>query len=64
MNVEDAIIAKKRKRTERMEANPTCHFEQGLRPKKGRTEDTKDQDGKKAGPSRSEEHTSELQSRP
>ena len=27
MNAEDVIIAKKRKRTERMEANPTCHFE-------------------------------------
>ena len=27
MNAEDAIIAKKRKRTERMEANPTCHSE-------------------------------------
>ena len=51
MNAEDAIIAKKRKITERMEANPTCHSEQGPRPKKGRMEDTKDQDGNKAGPS-------------
>ena len=58
MNVEDAIIAKKRKRTERMEANPTCHSEQGPRPKKGRMEDTKDQDGKKAGPSaRNQQYT-------
>ena len=58
MNAEDAIIAKKRKRTERMEANPTCHSEQGPRPKKGRMEDTKDQDGKKAGPSaRNQQYT-------
>ena len=35
MNAEDAIIAKKRKRVEKMEANPTCHSEQGPRPKKG-----------------------------
>ena len=32
MNVEDAIIAKKRKRAERIEANSTRHFEQGPRP--------------------------------
>ena len=51
MNVEDAIIAKKRKITERMEANPTCHSEQSPHPKKGRMEDKKDQDGKKADPS-------------
>ena len=42
MNAEDAIIAKKRKRAERMEANPVRHPEQGPRPKKGRTEDKKD----------------------
>ena len=35
MNAEDAIIAKKRKRAERMEANPARHSEQGLYPKKG-----------------------------
>ena len=46
MNAEDAIIAKKRKRAERMEAN--CHPEQGPRPKKGRTKDKKDWDNKKA----------------
>ena len=34
MNTEDAIIAKKRKRAERMEANPMRHSEQGPRPKK------------------------------
>ena len=50
MNVEDAIIAKKRKRAERMEANPMRHSEQGSRPKKGRMEDKKDRDGKRAGP--------------
>jgi len=27
MNAEDAIIAKKRKRAERMEADLSCHFE-------------------------------------
>ena len=42
MNAEDAIIAKKRKRAERMEAHPTRHSEQGPRPKKGRTKDKKD----------------------
>ena len=35
MNAEDAIITKKRKRAERMDGNPMCHFEQGPRPKKG-----------------------------
>ena len=42
MNAEDAIIAKKRKRSERIEANPNRHFKQGSRPKKGRTEEKKD----------------------
>ena len=42
MNVEDAIIAKKRRRAERMEANPMWNPEQGHHPKKGRTEDKKD----------------------
>nr|XP_023877100.1 uncharacterized protein LOC111989539 [Quercus suber] len=50
MNAEDAIIAKKGKRVEKIEANPTRHLEQGPRPKKGRMEDKKDRD-KKAGPS-------------
>ena len=31
MNAEDAIIAKKRKRAERMEANSMCHAKQGPR---------------------------------
>ena len=51
MNAEDAIIAKKRKRAERTEANPIHHPEQGPRLKKGRAEEKKDQDNKKAGPS-------------
>ena len=34
MNAEDAIIAKKRKRAKRMEANPARHSEQGPRPKR------------------------------
>ena len=50
MNAEDAIIAKKRKRAERVEANPVCSIDQGPRPKKGRAEDKKDQDNKKVGP--------------
>ena len=50
MNAEDAIIAKKRKRVERMEANPARHSEQGPRPKKGRMEDKKDRDSRKIGP--------------
>ena len=50
MNAEDTIIAKKRKRIKRMEANPARHPEQGPRPKKGRTEDKKDWDKRKTGP--------------
>ncbi|XP_030964699.1 uncharacterized protein LOC115985957 [Quercus lobata] len=58
-NAKDAIIAKKRKRAERMDANPTRHSKQVLRPKKGRTEDKKDRDGKRVGPSaRSQQYTS------
>ena len=58
MNVEDEIIAKKRKRAKRMEAHPTRHSEQGLRPKKGRTEDKKERDNRKTGPSgRSQNYT-------
>ena len=38
MNAEDAIIAKKRKRSERLEGNPSRQFEQGPHPKKGRME--------------------------
>ena len=51
MNAEDAIIAKKRKRSERMDPNPSRHPEQGTRPKKGRTDERRDRDSKKPGPS-------------
>ena len=58
MNAEDAIIAKKRKRSERMEGNPSRQSEQGPRPKKGRTEERKDRDTKKSGPSpRNQQYT-------
>ena len=58
MNAEDAIIAKKRKRSERIEANPNHHSEQGSRPKKGRTEERKDLDNKKPGSSaRNQQYT-------
>ena len=49
MNAEDAIIAKKRKRSKRVKANPSRHSEQGFRPKKGRTEERKNRDNKKPG---------------
>ena len=49
MNAKDAIIAKKRKRVERTEANSMCHVEQGPRPKKGWVDEKKDRDNKKAG---------------
>ena len=51
MNAEDAIIAKKRKRSERIERNPSRHSEQGPCPKKGWTEDRKERDNKKFDPS-------------
>ena len=51
MNAEDAIIAKKRKRSKRKEGNPSRHSEQGPCPKKGRTEDRKERDNKKSSPS-------------
>ena len=58
MNVEDAIIAKKRKRDERIEANSTRHTEQCPRSKKGRVEEKKDRDNKKASPSaRNQQYT-------
>ena len=58
MNAEDAIIAKKRKRAERMEAHPARHSEQGPRPKKGRMEDKKERDNRKTGPlGRSQNYT-------
>ena len=51
MNAKDTIIAKKRKRAERMEANPVRHSKQGPRLKKGQTKDKKDRDNRKMGSS-------------
>ena len=60
MNVEDAIIAKKRKRAERIEANSTRHTKQGPHSKKGRVEEKKDRDNKKAGPSTQNQQYTQL----
>ena len=49
MNVEDAIIAKKRKRAERMEAELLHHPEQGSRPKKAQMGEKMDRDNWKVG---------------
>ena len=58
MNTEDAIITKKRKRSEKVEANPSRHPKQGPRPKKGRMEERKDRDNKKPGSSaRNQQYT-------
>ena len=58
MNAENTIIAKKRKRVERVEANLPRHSEQGPRLKKGRTREKKDRDSKKASSSaRSQQYT-------
>ena len=51
MNAEDAIIAKKRKRAERMETDLPHHPEQGPCPKKARMGEKKDRDNKKVGSS-------------
>ena len=42
MKAKEAIIAKKRKRAERMEADLPRHPEQGPRPKKAQTREKKD----------------------
>ena len=47
MNAEDAIIAKKRKRVEWMEADLPCHLEQSPRPKKAQKGEKKDRDNMK-----------------
>ena len=58
MNAEDTIIAKKRKRFERIKGNPNRHSEQGPHPKKGRMKERKDRDNKKPGPSvRNQQYT-------
>ena len=51
MNSKDAIIAEKRKRAERMEADLPRNPKQGPHPKKTRTREKKDQDNKKASSS-------------
>ena len=51
MNAEDAIIVKKRKRAERMEADFPCHPKQGPYPKKVWVGEKKDRDNKKASSS-------------
>nr|XP_023887901.1 uncharacterized protein LOC112000031 [Quercus suber] len=57
LNAEDAIIAKKRKRVEKVEANTMRQSKQSPRPKKGRMEDKRDRE-KKAGPSaRNQQYT-------
>ena len=58
MNAEDTIIAKKRRRSERIEGNPSRHSEQGSHPKKGWTKERKDRDNKKPGPlARNQQYT-------
>ena len=51
MNAEQAIIAKKRKKAERMEVDLPRHPEQGPRLKKAWTWEKKDRDNRKVGPS-------------
>ena len=51
MNAEDAIIAKKKKKAERVETSYVYHPEQGPRPKKAKTGEKRDRDGRKAGSS-------------
>ena len=49
MNVEDVIIAKKKKKGERLDNGYIHHPEQGPHPKKAKIGDKRDRDGKKAG---------------
>ena len=49
MNTEDAINAKKKKKTEQAQTGYVHHPEQGPRPKKAKIGDKRDQDGIKAG---------------
>ena len=48
MNVEDAIIAKKKKKSERLDNGYIHHPKQGPRPKKAKVGKKRDCDGKKA----------------
>ena len=57
INTEDAMIAKKRERVERIEADLQCHSEQGLRLKKGQTGEKKDRDKKSSSSTRSQQYT-------
>ena len=59
INADDAYIAKKRKKAERMETDLSCYPEQGPCPKKARTRERKDWDNRKAGSSlgRSQHYT-------
>ena len=47
MNAEDAIIAKKKKKGERLESGRVHYSEQGPRPKKAKVREKRDCDGKK-----------------
>ena len=51
MNTKDAIIAKKKKKGERLENGHVHYSEQGPRPKKAKVGEKRDRDGKKAGSS-------------
>jgi len=51
MNAKDVIIAKKKKKGERLENGYIHHPEQGPRPKKAKVGEKRDRDGKKAGSS-------------
>ena len=57
MNAEDTIIAKKRKRAERMETDRPRHSKQGHHLKKGRTGEKKDRDNKTSPPVRNQQYT-------
>ena len=48
MNAEDAIIAKKKKKVEQVEASYIHHLEQGPHPKKTKTGEKGDQDNRKS----------------
>ena len=51
MNTEDAIIAKKKKKSEWMETSYVYHPEQGPHPKKAKIREKRDRDNRKAGSS-------------
>ena len=51
MNTEDAIIAKKKKKGERLESGYVHHSKQVPHPKKAKVGEKRDRDGKKAGSS-------------